>query len=653
MSSIGPNVPRSFLDAAALRRVAEQPASAAAGSVQTEKSTPPPGRKASPALAASRPQPSDRPQKEWTVLLYLNGNNALANQAISTLKQMEFVGSDDRMDFVAQVGRAASPLDRFSKDWSGVRRYHIEHNGKEFSTGEIIKGTLMGFLPGQTRKIQSPVVQDLGKADMGSSQTLEDFLKWGIKNYPARHYMVVMMGPSTGVSGMMKDQTTGHEMKVPDLGRALAGAHEETGRKIDVLSINGSATNTMELAYELREDVGYLVGSQGVQAGTGMPLAMMTNEMKKANEEEGQDALTMARYMTLMNSMASTSSVFSSTISAIDLEKMDGVKKAWDGLARELVAASVPADKIRELLDKTQDFQGKSKNQAYQNSRDACHFAQLVQADPDLQAPRIQAAARSAVETIQGALVGDAATGKHDKNAHGMSIFGPTQYGFFRPDGTPIPKDFSREADYDRTAFAADTQWDEVLKKSAQDSGFNRTAKALGLSETALDRLHANVAQHKSKLTTPLGYGSMIGWSNAMNAMGGRPASGMLFLDPKVAVYAGVVGAGWDAAQALDGLVYNAGRLKDREAVVGSVFELAKAGAKATANLSYVVPALAPFGATAGALMFFSPWIQNFAGIFEQYRQIRDNIELSTEPSVNKMGLAAARHFGGMKLWDE
>ncbi len=429
--------------------------------------------------------------------------------------------------------------------------------------------------------------------------------------------------------------------------------HEKTGRKIDVLNVNGSATNTMELAYELKDDVGYLVGSQGVQAGTGMPLAMMVNEMKKANEEQGQDALTMARYMTLMNSMAATSSVFSSTISAIDLEKMDGVKKAWDDLSKELMAASVPADKIRELLDKTQDFQGKSKNQAYQNSRDAYHFAQLVGADPQLQDPRIQAAAKAAMEALEGALVGDAATGKHDQNAHGMSVFGPTQYGFFRPDGTPIPKDFSREADYDHTDFAADTSWDEVLQKSARDSGFNRAAKAVGLSETALDRIHANVAQHKSKLTTPLGFGSMIGWTNALNAWGGRPATGMLFLNPQVAVYAGVAGAGWDAAQAIDNLVYNAGQLKDREAVVGNVFDIAKAGMKATANLSYVVPALAPFGATAGALLFFSPWIQNFAGIYEQYRQIRDNIELSTEPSINKVGLAAARHFGGMKLWDE
>jgi len=652
MSSIGPNMPRNFLDAAALRRAAEAPAGTAAGSVraeETDRAAKPPKKSPAPPEAAA----PGKAEKEWTVLLYLNGNNALANQAISTLKQMEFVGSDQKMDFVAQVGRAKSPLDRFSKDWSGVRRYHIQHNGKEFTPAEMVKGALLGFLPGQTRKIQSPVVQDLGQADMGSARTLEEFLEWGIQAYPAKRYMVVMMGPSTGVSGMMKDDTTGHQMKVPDLGQALANVHEKTGRKIDLLNLDGSATNTMELAYQIQDHVGYMVGSQGIQSGSGMPLAMMANEMKKANTDQAQDALTMARYMTLMNSMAATASQFSSTISAIDLEKMDGVKKAWDDLSKELLAADVPPAKIRELLDQTQDFQGRSKNQAYQNSRDAFHFAQLVQADPQLSSPQLKAAAQAAMDAIEGALVGDAALGKYDKNAHGMSVFGPTHYGFFRPDGTPVPKDFSHEAHYDKTAFAEDTSWDEVLTRSARDSGFNRAARSLGLSETALDRIHANASQHKSKLTTPLRLGSMIGWTNAMNAWGGRPATGMLFLKPETAVYAGVAGAGWDAAQALDSLVYSARELKDRQAVVNHAFDVAKAGMKATANLSHVIPALAPFGATAGALMFLSPWIQNGYGIFEQYQQIRDGIELSDQPLASRLGLATARHFGGQKLWDE
>lgn len=653
MSAIGSNVQMNFLDAGALRRAAEKPASTAAGSVRAEET----GQKQetekkAPAQQAPGQAPAT-PQKEWTVLLYLNGNNALSSQAISTVKQLEFVGSNAEMNWVAQVARPKGLLDRFSGDWSGVRRYDIQSNGKKYNAGELIKEVLLGGLPGGAKKIKSPVVEDVGPQDMGSGKTLEEFLEWGMQKYPAKHYMVIMQGPSEGISGMMKDELSGNEMKVKDLGQALANVHAKTGNKIDVLNLNGSATNSMEIAYEIKDHVGILVGSQGIQAGTGIPLGMMANEMKKANQGQGQDALTMARFMTLMNSMAGTSAQFSSTISAIDLSKMDGVKTAWDNLGKELLAANVSGDKIRELLDETQDFQGRSKNQAYQNSRDAYHFAELVLNDKVIDNPKVKDAAKAAMAAIEGSLVGDAASGKYVQNAHGMSIFGPTHYGFFRPDGTPIPTDYTRDAEYGQTQFAADTVWDDVLGKAADDSTFNKAAKAIGLSETALDRIHGTVAQHKGKITTPLGFGSFIGWMNALNAWGGRPAAGFLFLNPQQATWAGVAGSAYDAVQALDNMYYSATELKDTDAVVNGAFDLAKAGAKATANLSYVVPALAPFGATAGALMFFSPWIRNFYGIYEQYKAIKDSIELSNEPATNKLMLAVANHFGGQELWDK
>lgn len=653
MSAIGSNVQMNFLDAGALRRAAESTASTAGSSVRAEET----GKKQetekkAPAAAQKQQQPA-QPEKEWTVLLYLNGNNALASQAISTVKQLEFVGSNAEMNWVAQVARPKGLLDRFSGDWSGVRRYDIQSNGKKYNTGELIKEVLLGGLPGGAKKITSPVLEDLGQKDMGSAKTLEEFLEWGMQKYPAKRYMVIMQGPSEGISGMMKDDLAGSEMKVKDLGQALANVHQKTGHKIDVLNLNGSATNSMEIAYEIKDHVGYLVGSQGIQAGTGIPIGMMGNEMKKANQGGGQDGLTMARFMTLMNSMAGTSAQFSSTISAIDLSKMDGVKSAWDNLGKELLAANVSGDKIRELLDETQDFQGRSKNQAYQNSRDAYHFAELVLKDKVIDNPKVKAAAQAAMDAIEGSLVGDAAVGKYVQNAHGMSIFGPTHYGFFRPDGTPIATNFTRDAGYGETQFAKDASWDEVLGKAAEDSPFNKAAKAIGLSETALDRIHGTVAQHKGKITTPLGFASFIGWTNALNAWGGRPASGFLFLNSHQATIAGVAGSAYDAAQAIGNMYYSATELKDTDAVVNGAFDVARAGAKAVANASYLVPALAPYGATAGALMFFSPWIRNFYGIYEQYKAIRDNIELSTEPTTSKLMLAAARHFGGQELWDK
>ena len=49
---------------------------------------------------------------------------------------------------------------------------------------------------------------------------LAEFLEWGVTKYPAKHYMVVMQGPSEGVSGMMHDTLHDSKMSVADLGAA-------------------------------------------------------------------------------------------------------------------------------------------------------------------------------------------------------------------------------------------------------------------------------------------------------------------------------------------------------------------------------------------------------------------------------------------------
>ncbi len=613
---------------------------------------------AQPAPADQVTVTSGEPEKEWTVLLYLNGNNALTGQAMSNLRLLEYVGSDDQIDFVAQAARPEGLFDGMSGDWSGVRRYKIEHNGEKLTPSVMIGDLVTGWMPGKTKSIESPVVEDLGnEIDMGSADTLEDFLEWGMNNYPAKRYMVVMLGPNQGLSGMMKDTISGSEMSVGELGQAFANVKRETGKKIDVLALNGSATTTMEVAYELKDNVKYLVGSQGIQSGAGMPLAQIANELKSANSEEGQDALTMVRYWTLMNSMVGSLAVQtggSSTISAIDLDQMGGVKDAWDDLGQALLAADVGRDKLNELLDQTQDFQGKSTNEAYQNSRDAIHFAKLVKEDEEITDATVKAAAQAAIDAVDRALVGDAASGKYLGEANGMSVFAPTHYGFFRPQGTDLVG-FDRKAGYEDTQFAKDSSWDEVLAAGGKDSFTNYALKKVGLSEESLDGLHANYNQHIGKVTGGLGLASTAGWFNAINAWRGADPISLPIVGASGGAAAGIVGSGYDAFQAIGGIYHAATELGDSDEVVNRVFDLGRAAAKATANLGYVVPELQPYAATAGMLTFLSPWIRDVYSIYSEYKQVKDGIELgqiSSLPMVEQWGAAAVRHYHGHQLWD-
>ena len=588
------------------------------------------------------------PEKDWTVLFYLNGNNATSSQAVSAMRQLEFVGSGENIHMAAQLARPKAMLDKWSKDWSGVRRYEIKNNGQEFNAGAVVVDGLTGFLPGKTKGIKSPTLQDMGDVDMGSSKSLEEFLEWGITKFPAKNYMVVMSGPSEGVSGMMQDVVHDSKMSVADLGQAFKNAHEKTGRKIDVLALNGSATNSLEVANELKDHAHYLVGSQGIQDGQSMPVAMVMNEIANINKDGEQSPLAVAQYMLLMNSMAP------GALSIVDLDKIGPAKEAWNNLAKSMIAAGIDRDQLHAILDKTQDFQGASKNEAYGNSRDAIHFAKLVK--EGVADEKVKAAATQAIESLESALQGDVANGKHVADANGISVFAPTNYGFMRPDGTPVIKDGLRDADYSKTNFAQETQWDELLSGAAQDSKFNNTLKKLGMSENGVDKAHGLYHQHIGKVNAAVGFAGMAGYMNGLNAWRGAPATGFLFLGAQPAVYAGVVGAGSDALKGVGRMVQGATKLQDGNEVAQGAFDVFGAAAKGVANLGYVVPGLKPYAGTAGMLMFMSPWLRNIYGVYDQYKSIKDGIELgvgnSNMPVAQQWGAAAMQYYGKQDLQD-
>src|SRR3954464_9694763 len=65
-------------------------------------------------------------QADWTVLVFLNGDNSLEPMALDDFKEMARVGSTDRVNVVAQVdlngGYAANP------PFTQTMRFHVEKN---------------------------------------------------------------------------------------------------------------------------------------------------------------------------------------------------------------------------------------------------------------------------------------------------------------------------------------------------------------------------------------------------------------------------------------------------------------------------------------------------------------------------------------------
>ncbi len=176
---------------------------------------------------------------KWTVLGYFDGNN-YRDQAhdgysyvIKDVQELEQTGSTDRVQVAVMVGSI--------KTGGNCRYYHLEKHEDEAQDS-----------------ISSPVLQNLGKKDMSDYTTLRDFVGYGVQNYPADRYMLIIGDHGNGWRGTCSDSINGGGswMSLPDLESALLGY------KFDILWLYSPTMATAEVAHQVREQSDYLVASQ-------------------------------------------------------------------------------------------------------------------------------------------------------------------------------------------------------------------------------------------------------------------------------------------------------------------------------------------------------------------------------------------------------
>lgn len=186
-------------------------------------------------------------EKNWTILIYANGNNDLEPEMRQAMLNAEKVGSSPDVNVVIQLGRAESELVKIIRPtttsktaggWSGVRRYFV-------ATGS------------------STLVGNLKRVNMADPKTLYDFIIWGMNSYPADRYMLILGGHGYQCIGMMTDysQKAPYIMGIPEMVRAIDMAANRMGKKIDILVSDTCYFNSVEVIYELGKDENHSVRS--------------------------------------------------------------------------------------------------------------------------------------------------------------------------------------------------------------------------------------------------------------------------------------------------------------------------------------------------------------------------------------------------------
>ena len=394
-------------------------------------------------------------------MVYMVGDyNNLDNNGFADLKEMKKAGSSAEVALLAQFSRGVKNRP--------TKRYHLTKDERD---GALARD----------------VVAELGCVDTSSPQALADFIDWGVENFPAHHYMLVMWGHGNGADdeklpaavrplhhpedSMTAAQTRASlQMAAGDrdssrgiaLGysvvdgqtvdfldsrrfqKALAAASERVGRKIDILGMDACLMSGIEVCYQVRDSVRFTVAPEGFAPLDGWPYDKILSELvrKPWLEPEQLARVIVKKYLA---SYADYEDVCV-TQSICDLDRCPSLVTAVDSLAKMLIDNMSDAEVKKAILLsrwQAQSYEGTD----YVDLHDFCSLLEHY-CDHD----EIKNACHGVINNIAGEkfVIESLYRGTGAQYSYGVSIYFPlTEISAF----------------YLRLDFAQHTHWAEFLKQ--------------------------------------------------------------------------------------------------------------------------------------------------------------------------------------------
>jgi len=127
-------------------------------------------------------------------------------------------------------------------------------------------------------KGNAKIVEEMGEVDMGDVNVLVDFLKWGVENYPAKRYALVLWNHGSGwdknkvsaeYKGISYDDQSENHITTAQLTTGFADIKNFLGRNIDILAFDACLMQMVEVAYAVKDSVDVMVASEDTEPGNG------------------------------------------------------------------------------------------------------------------------------------------------------------------------------------------------------------------------------------------------------------------------------------------------------------------------------------------------------------------------------------------------
>lgn len=395
-------------------------------------------------------------------MVFMAGDNNLSAAGDADRLEMRKVGSTEQVNVLLEFDNAGN---------RGTRRYHVQRLGRREN---VIR---------------------LGETDSGDPKVLIDFVRWAVDNFPAQRYALVLWNhgggwapdeidrisrrlnpsapaPGTGSQAMrrarrlffrttlekvlsplavdetaiLSDDLSGHSLDTIELGGVLKVIAERIGAPLDLLGMDACLMSNLEVAYQLRPYVRYMVASEEEEPNQGWPygdiLASLVTDPEMPTT--GLAAHIVTHYIQSYLDLGYEGDV---TQAALDLARIDLLAGPLDNLAEAL------RQRLPDIAFHIWNAQRQSMRFLDNTLWDIGHFCEALEAEVGI--PEVaQAAASVRLALLPGEeriVVAESHRGPNVARCAGVSVYLPAQASVSRY--------------YAGLDFARERRWAAMLKK--------------------------------------------------------------------------------------------------------------------------------------------------------------------------------------------
>lgn len=434
----------------------------------TPKEIPPIARVPNRAVAQSPTTPGVKGVAKWTVLVYLAADCDLEDAMLGNIEELAQIGSSKEVNFLVLADRSplgdeaemadAAEAEGENKEESADEDASASDETPEEDTTEddtdgytnrdvlnLANWTGAKFLYVEEGNLRE--IADWGETDMGSTATLEKFVRVAQKDFPAEHVILIISDHGSGWAGACHDDSSDNSITTPALAKSIAKSFS-SGKKLDILGFDCCLMGNLEVAHAVSKEVKLFVGSEELIPGTGWNYVSWARLLKKKPLTTPLELCeAMADTYRDYFSKADRESAAGLTLSVVDTTKLAELESSLTDLAKALTAklASSGSESWRHIS------RAHAHSTIYSGDLiDIGHFCRnLHDESPDA---AIDALAEKVLTTLQDSVLHNV-VGSRQAEAHGLTLYFPA---------TLEESSHQPSKDYQELRFA-NAEWEKFL----------------------------------------------------------------------------------------------------------------------------------------------------------------------------------------------